>query len=81
MAGRRPLRGGVDRNPRPKRRPAGRARRPLRGGVDRNTIPFATFGRTARRPLRGGVDRNEPFDVRKLSGRVAPFAGAWIETP
>ena len=34
------------------------------------------------RPLRGGVDRNNSEKLsREIAREVAPFAGAWIETP
>ena len=102
-AGRRPLRGGVDRN--------------MGGGLmalRKNVAPYAgawietirgsSIGDAAAgRPLRGGVDRNgdncyvgRPQQVSPptrgrgsklvtvnlpmISSRVAPYAGAWIET-
>ena len=57
-------------------------RRPLCGGVDRNDLHQRSAPRELqRRPLCGGVDRNIVADVEVSPAAVAPFAGAWIETP
>ena len=54
--------------------------RPSRGGVDRNIAGHRIDPRHWRRPSRGGVDRNDTLVQARLSGDVAPLAGAWIET-
>ena len=77
----RPLRGGVDRNGTERRRRSRSVGRPLRGGVDRNSRSSIFMSALHCRPLRGGVDRNNTHarDIA-VCQRVAPYAGAWIET-
>ena len=77
----RPLRGGVDRNSQNVGTIYLGYRRPLRGGVDRNTVGIVRKLLDAGRPLRGGVDRNLQDENNYVACKVAPFAGAWIETP
>src|SRR5687768_165304 len=55
--------------------------RPLRGGVDRNAQRLPDDRYVCGRPLRGGVDRNvRSIALTTSCNRVAPCAGAWIET-
>ncbi len=65
--------------------PAGyssRLGRPLHGGVDRNTATRGTVKLIGGRPLHGGVDRNRQSGALRIGcPDVAPFTGAWIETP
>ena len=60
----------------------GLLRRPLHGGVDRNCVLRVLSVRLERSPpSRGrGSKPNEP-GRKTTSCRVAPFTGAWIETP
>ena len=54
--------------------------RPPRGGVDRNDNVILRNAFKASRPPRGGVDRNVQYQSPMFPLRVAPRAGAWIET-
>ena len=54
--------------------------RPPRGGVDRNLKESSSAGDMTSRPPRGGVDRNIGNHPQSMTCRVAPLAGAWIET-
>ncbi len=58
----------------------GFASRSLRGSVDRNILANPPRTGAARRSLRGSVDRNGGRATRRGHEKVAPFAGAWIET-
>ena len=57
-SGRRPSRGGVDRNPKNGLRIFSSRSRPSRGGVDRNVNDLVRGLGPDSRPSRGGVDRN-----------------------
>ena len=76
----RPSRRGVDRNFGDPLLPEVAPSRPSRRGVDRNPYHHCHLGDNRGRPSRRGVDRNghPPFDLTHV--RVAPHAGAWIET-
>ena len=77
----RPSCGGVDRNSCDSMAASGDMGRPSCGGVDRNRLAHGARGRRCRRPSCGGVDRNGSRHRSELhSQRVAPHAGAWIET-
>ena len=76
----RPPRGGVDRNVGAADWARWFACRPPRGGVDRNPAKRGRRSTCPRRPPRGGVDRNEDEVAAMAEDRVAPLAGAWIET-
>ena len=54
--------------------------RPSRRGVDRNILLTLVFIVDAGRPSRRGVDRNLHGRELRAQRRVAPHAGAWIET-
>ena len=80
QSGRRPPCGGVDRNVRVKPWRHARRRRPPCGGVDRNLGGDGVPLLSTRRPPCGGVDRNRAAPIFNRQPRVAPRAGAWIET-
>ena len=57
-----------------------RCGRSLRGSADRNTAGQKSQARANGRSLRGSADRNLVILRNHMAGKVAPFAGARIET-
>ena len=77
----RPPRGGVDRNHIDRREQRSmRASPPSRGRGSKQRPSRSIAPRRAGRPPRGGVDRNRQRAGAAVERRVAPLAGAWIET-
>ena len=76
----RSSRGSVDRNMSRARRNDARPSRSSRGSVDRNALCVRENNRSLSRSSRGSVDRNVWEGLGEIRQRVAPHAGAWIET-
>ena len=77
----RPPRGGVDRNDPDALHDGLHICRPPRGGVDRNILGVIGNPRTARSPPSRGRGSKPPTEAQsRQDRRVAPLAGAWIET-